>query len=438
MKTPQRWFALLAFLLLPFAALAQQGLEIDIVGGNASALPITVVPIPYQGSGTPPETDVSKVVRDDLARSGVFRPLPDKQIVQRPTRGTDIDYATWKQLRQDYIVVGRTLDAGDGGYRIEYELFDVARGERLLGQAISVRPNATRDAAHQMADAIYEKITGVRGAFWTRVAYVTASGKGKDMRFALNVADADGWNPQVVVRSAEPLLSPSWSPDGRKLAYVSFERGNSAIYIQDIASGARDLVSSFRGINGAPAFSPDGRRLALSLSRSGNPEIYVMDLGSKQLTQLTNHFGIDTEPTWAADGSSVYFTSDRGGRPQIYQVPASGGSASRVTFQGNYNAKASVSFDGKKIAVAQGAGSSYKIAVMDSSLGAARWSTLSPGSLDESPSFAPNASMVLYAAREGGRGVLYEVSADGRVRQRLVLADGDVREPAWGPYRTAR
>ena len=438
MKTPQRWFALLAFLLLPFAALAQQGLEIDIVGGNASALPITVVPIPYQGSGTPPETDVSKVVRDDLARSGVFRPLPDKQIVQRPTRGTDIDYATWKQLRQDYIVVGRTLDAGDGGYRIEYELFDVARGERLLGQAISVRPNATRDAAHQMADAIYEKITGVRGAFWTRVAYVTASGKGKDMRFALNVADADGWNPQVVVRSAEPLLSPAWSPDGRKLAYVSFERGNSAIYIQDIASGARDLVSSFRGINGAPAFSPDGRKLALSLSRSGNPEIYVMDLGSKQLTQLTNHFAIDTEPTWSADGGTIYFTSDRGGRPQIYQVPASGGSANRVTFQGNYNAKASVSFDGKKIAVAQGAGNSYKIALMDSSLGSPRWSTLSPGSLDESPSFAPNAGMVLYAAREGGRGVLYAVSADARVRQRLVLADGDVREPAWGPYRIAR
>ena len=438
MKTPQRWFALLAFLLLPFAALAQQGLEIDIVGGNASALPITVVPIPYQGSGTPPEADVSKVVRDDLARSGVFRPLPDKQIVQRPTRGTDIDYATWKQLRQDYIVVGRTLDAGDGGYRIEYELFDVARGERLLGQAISVRPNATRDAAHQMADAIYEKITGVRGAFWTRVAYVTASGKGKDMRFALNVADADGWNPQVVVRSAEPLLSPAWSPDGRKLAYVSFERGNSAIYIQDIARGARDLVSSFRGINGAPSFSPDGRKLALTLSRSGNPEIYVMDLGSKQLTQLTNQFGIDTEPTWSADGASIYFTSDRGGRPQIYRVPASGGSATRVTFQGNYNATPTVSYDGKKIAMTQGSGSNYRIALMDSSLGSARWSTLSPGSLDESPSFAPNASMVLYAAREGRRGVLYAVSADARVRQRLVLADGDVREPAWSPYRTPR
>jgi len=439
MKTSLRWFALIAFLLLPFLAAAQQpGLEIDIVGGNASALPITVVPMPYQGSGTPPETDIAKVVRDDLARSGVFRTLPEAQIVERPTRGGEINYATWKQLRQDYIVVGRELDAGDGGYRIEYELFDVAKGERLLGLAITARPNATRDAAHQIADAIYEKITGVRGAFWTRVAYVTASGTGKEARYALNVADADGWNPQTVVRSAEPLLSPAWSPDGRKLAYVSFERGNSAIYVQDISSGARELVSSFRGINGAPSFSPDGRKLAMALSRSGNPEIYVMDLGSKQLTQLTNHFGIDTEPTWSADGSRIYFTSDRGGRPQIYQVPAGGGSAARVTFQGNYNATASVSYDDKKIAVAQGAGNTYRIAIMDSSLGSPRWSSVSTGSLDESPSFAPNASMLLYAAREGGRGVLYAVSADGRVRQRLVLADGDVREPAWSPYRSAR
>ena len=439
MKTSLRWFALVVSLLLPFLASAQQqGLEIDIIGGNASALPITVVPMPYQGSGTPPQTDIGKVVRDDLARSGQFRTLPEAQIVERPTRGGEINYPTWKQLKQDYIVVGRVLDAGDGGYRVEYELFDVAKGERLLGLAITARANATRDAAHQIADAVYEKILGVRGAFWTRIAYVTASGRGKDMRFALNVADADGWSPQTVVRSAEPLLSPAWSPDGRKLAYVSFERGNSSIYVQDIASGARELVSSFRGINGAPSFSPDGRRLAMSLSRSGNPEIYVMDLGSKQLTQLTNHFGIDTEPTWSADGGTIYFTSDRGGRPQIYQVASTGGSAGRVTFQGNYNATASVSYDGKKVAVAQGAGNTYRIAIMDSSLGSPRWSTVSTGSLDESPSFAPNASMLLYAAREGGRGVLYAVSADGRVRQRLVLADGDVREPAWSPYRSAR
>ncbi|MCG8276282.1 Tol-Pal system beta propeller repeat protein TolB [Stenotrophomonas sp. NLF4-10] len=439
MKKPLRWLATLTALLLPIVAMAQQkGLEIDIVGGNASALPITVVPMPYQGSAGAPATDVAAVVRADLDRSGQFRTLPEAQVVERPTRGAEVQYPTWRALKQDYLVVGRVLDAGAGAYRVEYELFDVAKGERMLGLAMTARSSAMRDVAHQMADAIYEKITGVRGAFWTRIAYVTASGRGDAMRYALMVADSDGYNPQTIVRSAEPLLSPSWSPDGNQLAYVSFERGNSAIYIQNISSGARELVASFRGINSAPAFSPDGRRLALTLSRSGNPEIYVMDLGSKQLTQLTNHFAIDTEPTWSADGGSIYFTSDRGGRPQIYQVAASGGSASRVTFQGNYNAKATVSFDGKKIAVAQGAGNTYKIALMDSSLGSPRWSTLSPGSLDESPSFAPNAGMVLYAAREGGRGVLYAVSADARVRQRLVLADGDVREPAWGPYRTTR
>ncbi len=431
-------FAMFA-LLLPLAAAAQQqGLEIDIIGGNASALPIAIVPMPYQGGGSAPATDVSAVVRADLERSGQFRALPEADMVGRPTTGAEVDYPAWRALRQDFLVVGRVVDAAEGSYRVEYELFDVARQERLLGLAMTARANAMRDVAHQMADAIYEKILGVRGAFWTRIAYVTATGAGQGARYALMVADADGYNPQTVVRSSEPLLSPAWSPDGRRLAYVSFERGNSSIYIQDITTGSRELVSSFRGINSGPAFSPDGNRLALTLSRSGNPEIYVMDLGSKALTRITNQFGIDTSPVWSPDGASIYFTSDRGGRPQVYQAPASGGGATRVTFEGSYNADPSISWDGQKIAVAQGAGNTYRIAVMDRSLGSPRWSTLSPGSLDESPSFAPNASMLLYAAREGRRGVLYAVSADGRVRQRLVLADGDVREPAWGPYRAAR
>ncbi len=438
--TPRLMIAALLALLLPFAAAAQQqGLEIDIIGGNASALPIAVVPMPYQGSGTAPETDVARVIRDDLARSGQFRSLPAQDITERPTRGGEVNYPTWRLLRQDFLVVGRVVDAAGGAYRVEYELFDVARQERLLGFAMTGRASAMRDVAHQISDAIYEKILGVRGAFWTRVAYVTSTGTGANSRYALMVADADGYNPQTVVRSNLPLLGPSWSPDGRRLAYVSFEHNNnSSIYIQDLTTGSRERVSSFRGINSAPAFSPDGRRLALTLSRSGNPEIYVMDLGSKALTQITNQFGIDTEPTWSADGRTLYFTSDRGGRPQIYSAPASGGAATRVTFQGNYNASATVSYDDKKVAVAQGAGNVYRIALLDRSLGTPRWSTLSPGSLDESPSFAPNASMVLYAAREGSRGVLYAVSADGRVRQRLVLADGDVREPSWGPYREQR
>ncbi|MBX9399972.1 Tol-Pal system beta propeller repeat protein TolB [Lysobacter sp. BMK333-48F3] len=439
MKRPARWLATLLALLLPLAASAQQqGLEIDIVGGNASALPIAVVPMPYQGGAAAPGTDIAEVVRNDLNRSGQFRGLPVDQMAAKPTRGSEISYPDWRALNQDYIVVGRVADAGAGSYRVEYELFDVAKQQRLLGFALTARSNAMRDVAHQIADAVYEKITGVRGAFFTRIAYVTATGTGRSSNYALMVADSDGYNPQTVVRSPEPLLSPSWSPDGSRLAYVSFEGGNSSIYIQNIGTGSRELIAKYRGINGAPAFSPDGRRLALTLSRSGNPEIYVMDLGSKSLNQLTNHFGIDTEPTWSADGSKIYFTSDRGGKPQIYQVAASGGGATRVTFQGSYNASASVSFDGKKIATAQGAGNTYRIAMMDASLGSPRWTTLSPGSLDESPSFAPNASMIIYAAREGRRGVLYAVSADARVRQRLVLADGDVREPAWGPYRLPR
>lgn len=435
MTRPLRWLTLFACLLLPlFASAQERGLDIDIIGGNASATPIAVVPF----GGSAGETDVAAVIRADLDRSGQFRSLPEKDITERPTSGGEVNYPTWRALNQDYLLVGRVVDGGGGNLRTEYELFDVAKQERLLGFALTARSSAMRDVAHQVADAVYEKITGVRGAFWTRIAYVTATGVGKGSRYALMVADSDGWNPQTVVRSNEPLLSPSWSPDGRKVAYVSFERGNSSIFIQDISTGSRELVASFRGINGAPSFSPDGSRLALTLSRNGNPDIYVMNLGSKALTQVTNQMGIDTEPTWSADGGTIYFTSDRGGRPQIYQAPAGGGGASRVTFQGNYNATPTVSFDGKKIAVAQGSGNTYRIAMLDRSLGSPRWSTLSPGSLDESPSFAPNASMLLYAAREGGRGVLYSVSADGRVRQRLVLADGNVREPAWGPYRTPR
>ena len=422
---------LLVALLLVSPAQAQQGgLEIDIIGGRASALPIAVVPFAGESGGT----DIDDVIRANLARSGQFRTLDEAGIVERPTRGSEVAYPTWRMLKQDFLVVGRSVPSGDG-YRVEYELFDVAKQERLLGFALSAPAGAMRDVAHQISDAIYEKILGIPGAFWTRIAYVTSTGLGREARYALVVADADGFNPRTVVNSTEPLMSPSWSPDGRRLAYVSFEGGNSGVYIQDIASGSREKVASFRGINGAPAFSPDGNRLALTLSKGGNPDIYVMDLGSRHLTQVTNHFGIDTEPTWAADGGSLYFTSDRGGRPQIYQVGAGGGSATRVTFDGSYNASPSVSFDGKKLATAQGAGNTYRIALMDRSLGGARWSLLSPGSMDESPSFAPNGAMVLYAAREGRRGVLYAVSADGRVRQRLVLASGDVREPAWSPYR---
>lgn len=434
MKKLQWIFVLFGLLAAPLGW--SQSLTVGAVTGNEAALPIAVVPFAFEGAGLPPDTDISAVIGADLSRSGQFRALGRQDIVEAPARPADVKFATWRLLKQDFLVIGRISDADAGALRIEFELFDVAKQSRLLGLAIGARPNDLRGAAHQIADLIYEKILGVRGAFWTRIAYVTATGVGRDTQYALMVADSDGFNPQTVVRSREPLLSPAWSPDGKRLAYVSFERGNSSIYIQELTTGSRQVVASYRGINGAPAFSPDGSKLALTLSHSGNPEIYVMDIASRRTTQITRHFSIDTEPQWMPDGATLLFTSDRAGKPQIYSVPASGGDATRVSFQGEYNARATIGYQGKTLAMAQGGGNVYRIAVLDRSRGGAGdMRLISPGNLDESPSFAPNGSMILYAAREGKRGVLFAVSADGRVRQRLVLADGDVREPAWGPFR---
>lgn len=434
---PIRAFRLAIVLLLAAASGARaQGLTVDIVDGNPSAIPIAVVPFANEGAGLPPATDVAAVIAADLNRVGQFRALDRRDVVEFPAREADVKFATWRVLKQDFLVVGRMLDAEAGAYRIEFELFDVATQQRLQGLAITARAGDLRGAAHQIADLIYERIIGVRGAFWTRIAYITSTGSGDRRQYALMVADSDGFNPQTVVRSGEPLLSPAWSPDGRRLAYVSFERGNSSIYIQDIGTGQREVVAAHKGINGAPAFSPDGTRLALTLSKSGNPEIYVMDLATRRTSQVTRHFAIDTEPQWMPDGQSLVFTSDRAGKPQLYQVPVAGGDAGRLTFAGEYNAGGAVAFDGQRFAMVQGNGNVYRIAVLDRTRGSpGETRLLSPGNLDESPSFAPNASMLIYAASEGPRGVLYAVSADGRVRQRLVLADGDVREPAWSPFR---
>ena len=439
MKTTMRIQAWLRYLLVVLALggaadAGAQGLSIDIVNGNPTALPIAVVPFAFEGAGLPPQTDVAGVVRADLARSGQFRTLPKENIVEFPARVADVKYATWRLLKQDYLVIGRVSDAGGGTQRVEFDLLDVAREQRIAGVAISGDPSTLRDIAHQVADIIYEKILGVRGAFWTRIAYITAVGTPPNATYTLMVADSDGFNPQPVVRSREPLMSPAWSPDGKQLAYVTFESGDSAVWIQDLATGARRVVSNSKGINSAPSFSPDGKRLALSLSKSGNPEIYVMDLATGGLTRLTNNYAIDTEPVWAPDGQGIYFTSDRSGKPQIFQMSADGGAQTRITFQGQYNASPSVvDAKGIKIAMVQGNGNVYRIAVLDRSTN--QYSLISTGNEDESPSFAPNGSMLLYAASQGTRGVLYSVSADGRVRQRLTLADGDVREPAWGPFR---
>jgi TolB protein len=422
--------ALLIALL--FAGNTSAQLQIEIVDGNPSALPIAVVPFQWMEAGAPPATSVDQVVSGDLYRSGLFDPMAVEDMAERPVDEEAIRFGTWRLLKVDYIVIGKVRTPVDGmGHELIYQLFDVHTQERLLSRITTVGPGDLRFGAHRVADAIYEALTGVPGAFSTRIAYITATGLGDEQKYELVVADADGFGPQSVVGSPEPLLSPAWSPDGKHLAYVSFEQGNSAIYMQNVATGSRELISSGKGINGAPSFSPDGQRMALTLSRSGNPEIYVRDMATGRLQQITQHWSIDTEPVWAPDGRHIYFTSDRGGRPQIYRVPPGGGSPERVTLEGDYNARASLSPDGRRIAVAQGRGNEYRIAVWD--LENERFNILTPGTLDESPSFAPNGSMILYATREGGRGVLSAVSADGGVRQRLVLSEGDVREPAWSP-----
>lgn len=428
MKRP---ILLLLLVLLGWQGAAQARLTIEITGGAEGAQPIAVVPF-GKPEGVPLAEDVAAVIAADLARTGRFKPMPRRDMIATPTSAEQVDLRDWQLLAMDNLVVGNVKPRLGGGYEVTFTLFDVFRGGQIESRTIGSSGSDLRFTAHRIADIIYERLTGQPGVFSTRIAYITSDRDSTGgQRVALRVSDADGFNPQTIVSSRDPILSPAWSPDGRRLAYVSFESKRTAIYVQELATGARERVASNEGINGSPAWSPDGRRLALTLSKGGNPDIYVLDLSTRALTQITDHFGIDTEPAWSPDGSHLIFTSGRGGNPQIYRVPASGGPAQRVTFENDYNARASYSPDGRSITLVTRVNGRFRIGVMDAGGGPIR--LVSDGGLDESPSFAPNGSMVIYATQFAGRGVLAAVSVDGNASQRLSQDLGDVREPAWSP-----
>lgn len=411
---------------------ARAALDIEITKGVEAALPIAIVPFGAAG-GAAPAVDVAEVVAADLKRSGRFAPLARDDMLSRPVEAAQVNFRDWRLVNVDSLVIGKVSPLG-AGYVVQFQLFDVFRGVQLAGYSVRSDADGLRRAAHQIADIIYETLTGEPGAFNTRIAYVTVEQlAGGKQRYTLEVADSDGFDPKVIVQSPQPLMSPSWASDGNRLAYVSFENQRSQIWVQDLSSGKREMITSFPGINGAPAWSPSGNELALTLSKDGNPDIYVLELPGKRLRRLTDNLGIDTEPAWAPDGRSLYFTSDRGGSPQIYRVAAGGGRAERVSFEGSYNARASVAPDGKSLALVTGGNNRFQIAVLNLANGAMQ--VVTNGRLDESPSFAPNGRMIIYATRDKGRGVLAAVSIDGRVQQRFSAREGDAREPAWSPLR---
>jgi len=415
------------------SAAAPAELRIQITRGVSEAVPVAIVPFAWEGQQRAP-VDVAAVVAGDLASSGRFAPMDRRDMISKPTRPEDVKLPDWRLLNVDVVVIGRVAPAGAGRYEIQFHVFDVYRGQPLMSYSLEAPGSGLRGAAHRVADMIFEKLTGVPGVFSTRIAYVTVAQVDRKDVYRLVVADADGANAAVIAESAEPIMSPAWSPDGARMAYVSFESGNSAIYIQELATGKRQAVSSGPGINGAPAWSPDGRELAMTLSRQdGNLDIYVMDLASRKVRRLTQNPAIDTEAAWAPDGRSLFFTSDRAGGPQIYEVGAQGGTPRRVTFEGSYNARPRVSPDGGMLAVVHSDRGSFRIAAVDIDRGTIR--VLSDGRQDESPSFAANGGMIIYATRDAGRAVLSAVSADGRVQQRIASTEGDVREPVWSPYR---
>lgn len=409
----------------------QAALTIEITQSADGGLPIAIVPFKWTGKGKPPH-DLSKIVRSDLLRSGRFQILEQDKFVSKPSQDKDVVFKEWRIIKAEALLIGRLTQMPAGQYRVEYRLYDAFKEKQLAGFRYVVGRDLLRTAAHQISDVVYEKLTGEPGAFTTRIAYVTREGRGNRATYRLQIADSDGYGPITAVKSREPLMSPSWSPDGNRIAYVSFERKRSMIYEQNVSDGKRKLLAQFKGINGAPAWSPDGRKLALTLSKDGNPEIYLMDVVTHRLKRLTRNGAIDTEPAWSPNGDELVFTSDRAGKPQIYRMKIANREVERLTFEGSYNARASYSADGSKLALVTRQSGRYHVGVLN--LEDHSMQVLTDTQLDESPTFAPNGRILLYATEKGGRGVLASVSVDGRVRQSLRSEKGDVREPAWSPY----
>ena len=417
--------------LLGLAGRAAAELRVEITEWNIEPAPIAVVPFAWEAD-TAASLDVSAVIAADLRRSGRFQPIDSNDMLSRPTRGADMDFDDWRILKVEAVVIGRVEQTGDNAYSVQFQLFDPFRGTQLVGYRMPASRGTLRRVAHRVADMIYEKLTGIKGVFATRVAYVTAADRGR--HYELIVADQDGENEHTILESKDPIMSPAWSPDSRQLAYVSFEGSRSSIWVQTLRTGNRLRVSSEPGVNGAPAFSPDGRQLVMTLGGTdGNLDLFVMDLATRGKRRLTRHRAIDTEGSFSPDGRYVYFNSDRSGGPQVYRVSVRGGTPERVTFEGGYNARPRLSPDGQRLAVVHNDRGNFRIAVIDLERDR-QLVVVSAGRQDESPSFAPNGDTLIYATRQSRDGVLETVTADGLIRQRLKSRGGDVREPVWSPF----
>ncbi len=415
-----------AGLVIASAALpAWAQFRVEISGVGATQVPIAIVKFRDEERATP-SLSLSAIVRADLERSGVFRSIDAPGALDEAARPVMTE---WRSRAADALVAGSIGRLADGRFDVRFKLWDVVKGTEIGGQSQAVDVSDLRLAAHRIADFIYEKLTGDKGVFSTRIAYVTKGGG----RFTLRVADSDGEGGQVALSSPEPIISPAWSPDGKQLAYVSFEKQKAVVYVQDTASGARRELANFRGSNSAPAWSPDGQTLALTLSRDTGSQLYLMDRNGGNVRRLTTSNAIDTEPAFAPDGRGIYFVSDRGGGPQVYRTSVSGGNVERITFSGAYNISPAISPDGRTLAYISRQGGGYRLYTLDLS-GSAQPVALTDTNDDESPSFAPNGRLIIYASRAQGRDVLMTTTLDGKIKARLISTTADVREPVWGPY----